>query len=408
MHRTNAAPLTVLAALALVFASAPSRAASPPVEAEPSLALASFAGLPAATGNGYRIDPKVPVSGFHGQFTLHTDLGAVPADGVGMLRQRVAEVGPAAQLQQMSQSDVFVDALARSASSTATALGKAVTNPVDTAKALPAGVGRFFKSVGQKVESATSGSSQASSSDMAKDALGINKAKRQLAQKVGIDPYTTNPILAKRLDELANAAFAGGVSIDVALAVTTAGIGTAISVTKTVSDLAWTMPPDAVRVRNDEELAAFGVGKAARDRLLGNRWYSPSMGLLLVDELKGLGVRKGAGTFVDAAAGAGNETEARFFIAQLGMAREYAKAGNAIAAIEAPGKLAAFRTANGGLFVPAPLDYLSWTERVKAFAERSHDGREAHVIWLTGAASPIATAGLKAHGWTLRERVAID
>lgn len=407
MHRPIPLLGTVLASLALALASTALPAASPPVETEPTLALADFAGLPPASGTGYRIDPKVPVSGFHGQFTVHTDLGAVPADGVGMLRQRVTEVGPAVQLQQMSQSDVFVDALSRSASSTATALGKAVTNPVDTAKALPAGVGRFFKSVGQKVEGATSGSASESSGDMAKDALGINKAKRQLAQKVGIDPYTTNPILAARLDELATAAFAGGVSIDVVLAVTTAGVGTAISVTRTVSDLAWTMPPDAVRVRNDEELAAFGVDKAARDRLLGNAWYSPTMGLLLVDELKGLGVRKGAGAFVELAAGAGNETEARFYIAQLAMAREYAKAGDAIAAIEAPGKLAAFRTAKGGFFVPAPLDYLSWTEGVKTFAERKDLGAGPRVVWLTGRFSPTASRGLKEHGWALRENVAV-
>lgn len=407
MPRPNLLPRHALAALALTLASAASPAASPPVEPEPVLQLSDFAGLPAASGTGYRIDPKVPVAGFHGQFTLRTDLGEVPADGVGILRQRVAEVGPAMQLQQMSQSEVFVDALSRSAAQTASALGKAVTNPVDTAKALPAGVGRFFKSVGRSVDDVTSGGSQASTTDAAKDALGINKAKRQLAQKVGIDPYTTNPIVAQRLDELATAAFAGGVSIDVALAVTTAGVGTAISVTKTVSDLAWTLPPDAVRSRNDEELAKIGVEQAARNRLLGNRWYSPSMGLLLVDELKALGVRKGAGTFVDLAAGAGNETEARFFIAQLAMAREYAKAGDAIAAIEAPGKLAAFRTAKGGLFVPAPLDYLSWTEGVKAFAERKDLGPGPRVVWLTGRPSAAAARGLALNGWRMRADVAV-
>ena len=407
MNGTSAAPLWTVVAWVLLCAGAPSLAAPPPVEPEPTLALADFAGLPAATGPGYRIGPRVPVSGFHGQFTLHTDLGDLQADGVGMLRQRVAEVGPAAQLQQMSQSDVFVDALARSASTTATALGKAVTDPVDTAKALPAGVGRFFKSVGQKVEGVAAGDAHESSSALAKDALGINKAKRQLAQKVGIDPYTTNPILAKRLDDLAAAAFAGGVSIDVVLAATTAGVGSAISMTRTVSDLAWTMPPDAVRVRNDEELAGFGIGKPARGRLLGNPWYSPSMALLFVDELKALGVRQGAESLVELAAGAGNETEARFFIAQLGMARDYARAGNALAAIEAQGKLATFRTARGGLFIPAPLDYLSWTEGVKAFAERKDLGAGPRVVWLTGHFSPAALRGLKQTGWALRENVAL-
>src|SRR6187399_2319023 len=84
---------------ALVFAAASSAApASKPgavaaVESEPTLKLADFAGLPAASGPGYRIDPSVPVQGYQGQFTVHTDTGDVAADGSDMLRQRVAEVG---------------------------------------------------------------------------------------------------------------------------------------------------------------------------------------------------------------------------------------------------------------------------------------------------------------------------
>jgi hypothetical protein len=395
--------LTLLASLAL--ASLPLHAAAPAVEAEPTLTLSAFHGVPAASGRGYRIDERVPVSGFHGQFVMHTDVGDIPADGVGMLRQRVAEVGPAIELQQMSQSDVFVDAMGKSVSATAGAIGKAVTSPVETAKGVPAGVGRFFKSVGQGVQSVTSGGGDGDTSDAAKDALGINKAKRQLAQKVGVDPYTTNPILAKRLDTLANAAFAGGVSIDVALSVATAGVGTAISVTKTVSNLAWELPPEDVRARNDSTLAALGIAQDARDRLLDNRWYTPTMALALVEELKGLGVREGAGAFVALAAGSSSETEARFYIGQLALARDYAKGGESFTAIEPTGKLAAFRTAKGGRFMPAPLDYLAWTEGVKAYAEREGTGSGARVVWLTGVASPSAAKGLKEHGFALRERV---
>ena len=75
------------------------------------------------------------------------------------------------------------------------------------------------------------------------DLLGVNKAKRRIAKQVGADPYTTNPILGKQLDDLARAAFAGGVSLDVALAVSTAGVATAISTTATVSNLVWDKSP---------------------------------------------------------------------------------------------------------------------------------------------------------------------
>ena len=81
--------------------------------------------------------------------------------------------------------------------------------------------------------------------------------------------------------------------------------------------------------------------------------------------------------------------------------------GDAIVAIEAPGRLAGFRTAKGGLFIPAPLDYLSWTDGVKTFAERKDLGAGARIVWLTGRFSPIASKGLKANGWALREDVVL-
>lgn len=401
-------PMSLSAVLLIASAawSGPAAAQGPAIESEPTLKFADFAGLPPATGAGYRIDPAVPVSGYHGQFTVRTDNGDVVADGVGLLRQRVAEVGPAAELAKLSTSDVFVDALAKSAGRTAQAVGKAVTSPVETAKALPAGVGRFFKSVGSTVESTASQSQGGSTSEAAKDALGINKAKRQIAQRVGVDPYTTNPIVGKRLDDLATAAFAGGVSLDVALAVTTAGVATAISVTKTVSNLAWELPPADIRARNDQELASFEISKATRDALLNNRWFTPTMALSFVEEMKGLGVRTGTSAFTALAARAESEVEARFFVAQLRMARAYVRTGAKITAIEAPGRVGEFRTANGGLFVPAALDYLSWTDGVKGFAERPRQG--AGEVWLTGRLSPAAAKGLAAAGWKVRENVALD
>lgn len=51
------------------------------------------------------------------------------------------------------------------------------------------------------------------------------------------------------------------------------------------------------------------------------------------------------------------------------MANRYAPHGDAIVSLVAVGEIGAFRTAAGKLFVPAPLDYLSWTEGAKFFVE---------------------------------------
>jgi hypothetical protein len=237
--------------------------------------------------------------------------------------------------------------------------------------------------------------------------LGVNDAKRQLAKKFGVDPYTTNPYIAARLDELAKAAFAGGVSLDVVLAVSTAGAAAALSATKTVSNLAWDLPPQDIRDRNAKELAALKIDEATRAKLLNNRWYTPTIALSFVEAMKGLGARDGSTAVTALAAGAQSESEARFFVAQLRMAQSYGKS-DAIVSMEALGKVAAFRTKGGKLFIAVPVDYLSWTEGVKTFVEGKKGGAGERVVWFTGTASPRALAQLREKGWQVRDRVALD
>ncbi|MEZ5460857.1 hypothetical protein [Dokdonella sp.] len=397
LHRN----LCMLAMFALVPA-APLLAAA---EQATTLDYSDFANVPKQAGTGYSIDSKVPIVGLNGQFTIEVYGESIAADGSDLLRVRVHEVPAVKALEDISTSSTFAKAIGTSATNTVESLGKVVTDPVDTLKAAPAGVGRFFKSIGNSVRNVATGSDGSSATDATKEALGINKARRGIARKVGIDPYTRNAIAAKRLGTLANAAFAGGVSLDVIVAVGTGGLSTAISVTRTVSDLAWSLPPEDIRARNEAALHALGVSDANTRALLGNTWYTPTLALALVERLKALKVGSGHDTFVALAATSESETEARFFIEQLRMAHDYSMDGHALAAIETPAQMAVFRTANGGVFAPAALDYVPWSEQVQAFADRHTASKGEHVLWLTGQLSPDARKGLKEHGWSIREHV---
>ncbi|TMH33298.1 MAG: hypothetical protein E6H66_12520, partial [Betaproteobacteria bacterium] len=266
-------------ALGLIL-SAPALLAAtlPPVEPMPTLDAAMLAPPALLNASGYTIDSTVPVMGYMGQFTLRAPAGTFNADGTEMLSIRVSELAAIAQLSQLSQSGVFADALAASAMKTGAAIGQAVMNPVATLSGLPAGVGRFFQSATTTISRATESSagpdSSSGASDTAMNLLGVNKAKRRIAKQAGADPYTTNPVLAKQLDDLARAAVAGGVSLDVALAVSTAGIATAISTTATVSNLVWDRSPEDIRTIHEQKLAAMGVGSDTVRAFVTNRWFT--------------------------------------------------------------------------------------------------------------------------------------
>ena len=63
------------------------------------------------------------------------------------------------------------------------------------------------------------------------------------------------------------------------------------------------------------------------------------------------------------------------------------------------------RDRHGTLVVPAPVDYVSWTERIAGFAG-SEDLKAAQwTVLLTGKMSPRAKKEFEARGWTVREEI---
>ena len=58
--------------------------------------------------------------------------------------------------------------------------------------------------------------------------------------------------------------------------------------------------------------------------------------------------------------------------------------------------------------VPAPVDYVSWTERVAHFADRPDiAGAPTRRLWLAGKLSPRARQELTARKWAIEEGVSI-
>jgi len=210
-------------------------------------------------------------------------------------------------------------------------------------------------------------------------------------------------VLAKQLDDLARAASAGGVSLDVALAVSTAGVATAISATATVSNLVWDKSPEDVRTINEEKLAAMGVGADTVRAFVTNRWLTPTLSVPFVEHLAQLPTSKGRAAVVALASTVASEGEARFMGNAVAMARQISAERDPVVALELVGRIMVVRTRGGRVAVPAPVDYVVWTEPVKAFAQRKDFKGAQRNILVTGIASARAREGLQATGWAVQE-----
>ncbi len=92
-----------------------------------------------------------------------------------------------------------------------------------------------------------------------------------------------------------------------------------------------------------------------------------------------------------------------FVLNAVSMARQVGTEKDPVVALEMAGRILVVRTRGGRTDVPAPVDYVVWTEPVKVFAAKRNLKRGERRILVTGVASARAREGLAATGWGLQE-----
>lgn len=382
-------------------------------EEPPVLRARDVAPAALLAGPGFQVLDAVPTDGLTTRFTIQSDAGVFEADGVETLALRVGEIPAILELDRTRKTETFLQALGATAARPLQAAAQIVQHPVETAKGLPSGVGRFFDRVesGAKrlADAATDPTLPADERTQAlakmggaaaADALGYEKELRDLAKRLGVDPYTTNPVLADKLHEMAWVAFAGRVGLNTLIAVTVPA-SVAITGTRMTHDIVYDTPRGDLVVRNEERLHAMGVDEESIRALQRAPGFTLSVQTALVEALGRLPGAAGRPDVVALAATAETHDQALFLERAVAMlAASHAEAP--VAQLVARGTVVG-RMADGAIVVPAPLDYVAWTERVARFAEREDLAAPRREILLTGRASERARRQLAARGWTVRE-----
>jgi hypothetical protein len=367
--------------------------------------------VPAAmlAGKGYTIDAKVPTDGLLGRYTIRSAAGTFQPHGLEMLAVRVSELPAIVHLKGVSHSKLFLTSARNAAEKPVKAAVNIVTHPKETIQGLPAGLGRFFDRVqsgaNRIVEAASStepgeeraGAILKGGERAARDALGYEQERRALAKELKVDPYTSNPVLAKQLDDVAWVSFTGRLGVNVVMSVAVPG-SMAITATRFTNDLVWDTPRGDLIVRNETALRDLEVPAAPARAFMKNAAIPLSVKTDLVQGLEKLDHVKGRAAVVTLASTARSEEQARFLataVRMLGKAHDLEE-------VTATGTVVG-REKNGALVVPAPVDYVSWTERVARFADREGLKAPVRSIWLTGKMSPRARQEFEARGWKVNE-----
>jgi hypothetical protein len=408
----------MLAALLLITSQVVSALAAANFERPPVLDVTQLVPAKLLKGQGFRVETKVPTDGIMGTYTLIADketfgedAGTYEVRSREMLELRLSEIPAIIKLDETSKTKTFVTAMGATAVKPLESAGHMVMHPVETATGLPGGVGRLFGRVGAGAghlwntatdsEKGGFGEAAEQTGTITKDALGYEQERRELAKKLGVDPYTTNPILKKKLDEIATVAFYGhvGVNTAISVAVPASLIITGVRVT---DNLVWDTPRGDLIVRVEDKLQELQVPKAQISAFTHNPAIPLSLQVAVVENLGRLSNVPGRRDVVRLMGSVEIESQARFLATSLRMLLEYHDKKKPITAVAAPGPLIG-QDRDGMLILPAPVDYVSWTERVASFAKSpSFLAVPQRTLWLVGQMSPRANKEFAANGWTVQ------
>ena len=399
-------------------------------------------------GEDFTVDPCARLVGHLGRFLLrptsHTDDNALmppvlEVESLDLLAQRVTEMAVLRQLRAIGRTEAAVGAAWASLQQTGSTVGQVVTRPVESMIGVPAGMlrligrqagelGRQAAVAGERASEALAETPQDSGLRLRPGAeppptpearpwwqagghfalrhgqrwIGYSAARRDLAQRLGIDPYSGNPWLDAEMDRLAWAALAGRRGVGLGLGQLGTAAGNTLAVSGRVHRMVWEQSPEAVTAWNRERLGVLRCGAEARDAFFDKGRFSPTLQTRLVDALLALAPQQGCELPLDLAARVDREVDARYLIDVLHLL--LAQQPSFPLHFEAVGQALVLRDGEERLWLALPVDRLVWTPETAAYFDAPGFTASAGKHLVIGrSASPEARSALLERGWSIIE-----
>lgn len=344
------------------------------------------------------------------RYRITSQYGQFEAYGGEMLKIRIQEIQAIAAMDKEMIHVQSVAAGARHAilSPFKFMLGMA-NEPKETLLAVPKGMWHIVIQIGEMVVGERGNLEDSENSEL----LGFSTVKRQVADYFGVDIYSSNRVLRKKLNSLSWAGFAG----DAAIRLATLPIGgpagavlTGTSFSTTIGELLRDHTPEELRHLNRDKLEIMKLDDSLIEAFLKHPWYSPRHETALVQALFEMNIVKNRKAFLEVAMSARFEEEALFFQQMAEMLLSYhqnVKPLEQLVAID--DRLLMGLTRDQTLVGMIPVEYLSWRAELAEATEPVATWMSAQQVkkaelWTTGNATPRARRELLAKGIAVRQR----
>lgn len=401
------------------------RAEAQPFETAADLIAEDVLPVELLRGTHHQVDDRVRNDGYLNYYTIKSDYGEFEAVSTAMLKIRIGEINALGELEELSKTEVFVKAAADAGVKQLKSIKQFATNPVDTVIGIPAGIGRMFSRykrqadeavdaaqefvAGDETESddgeADSGDDSNAAVELTESYLGVGKAQRNWARKLGTDPYSSNEVLQAAIKEVAWAERLGKLGMGFAGVPKIPGA----DIVSDVNEAVWSKDPYELKDLNRARLAATGATEELIEEYLENSLLTPSQQTLLtaaIAELEGVSGRDG---ILSQSLSLEGEVEINFFINSMAMLAWYHRNQNPAASVDTSNAIPAVILGNGATVLAFAVDHVHWTDTIsKAAAEYAglSDEGQAREIWLLGTATERFNVELSALGVNVHSGVA--
>ena len=365
------------------------------------------------TGPYHHVREEVPTFWGANRFTIDSQFGVFDAEGNEMLLRRINEINAIAKLKEVSRTDEFKAALEKSVRAPVDAAKRIAADPVGTIESAPKGLMKFMSRAGESLKGiGKKEDSNAYEGSQIEQLTGFSDTKRKVAIELGVDPYSSNPVLQHELNEVAKAAFAGGATFSLATLPVggAAGIGLATTeVSNSLNDALREKSPTDLTILNRKYLLAMGVSAKEAERFFANGAFSPTAQTAFVLNVKSLDGVANRSAFVKLAAEkSSTESDAIFCVQTAALMSKIHKSEKPLARIITVGDFPVCVAKDGTVVVALQWDYGAWTPAADHFAQailKQGKTGSSQLVAISGMVSPRLRQELEARHFHLEDRV---
>ncbi len=351
----------------------------------------------------HTVEPQVSSDTMLYRFVIKSEYGNFEEYGTDFMKVRVREIHATAKLKKEFMTLNAAEGAIDEGVSGVTTIAKGVTRPVKTLVNIPKGIGSFVKRGAGAAEGNVKADGNYTGGPV-RDWFGTQEQKLILATELGVDPYTDNELLNKKLNKIASSSTVGGLTLRILIPgdglIAAADEGEA---TRQLNPVYETPPTKLYNENRTLLVNDLGISSDRAVAFLGNQIHSPAQQAIMIRILADVGQVPGVEEILATAETTGNRHETIVFRRCLELLKQYHDKGNTIA------RWASFRgyplavTKGGRLICPAYLDYVFWSERAENFSSeiakvRSAKGASGVDVLLYGEITSQAKSQLYSRG----------